>query len=140
MPATEKVKEAAATARPTVQRLAKDKKFQKHARNAYGSARSIYDELFAEGPPATEASAKKVVAKLAADPELQDELRSVFHELHEAGRRAKKAAKPTRTKRNALILAGIVIGILYNPATGPDTRKWLKEKVFGPEETFEYEP
>jgi hypothetical protein len=36
-------------------------------------------------------------------------------------------------------MAGIVIGILYNPATGPDTRRWLKEKVFGPEETFEYE-
>ncbi len=140
MPAVEKVKGVAATARPTVQRLSKDKKFQKHAKKAYGSARSIYDELFAEGPPATEATAKKVVAKLAADPELQDELRTVFHELQLAGKRAKKAARPTHKKRNALLLAGIVIGILYNPATGPDTRRWLKEKVFGPEETFEYEP
>ena len=34
----------------------------------------------------------------------------------------------------------IVLGILYNPATGPETRQWLKEKVFGPDETFEYEP
>ena len=139
MPATEKVKEVTATAKPAVRRLAKDKKFQKHAQKAYGSARTIYDDLFAEGPPATESAAKKVVARLAQDPELQTELRNVFHELQSAGKRAKMAAKPTHKKRNAMLMAGIVIGILYNPATGPDTRKWLKEKMFGPEETFEYE-
>jgi hypothetical protein len=138
---TEKVKDVATAATPAVQRLAKDEKFQQNVKSAYGSARSIYDELFVEGPPATETTAKRIVAKLAVDPELQNELRSVFHELQEAGKRAKKAAKPpSYKKRNALIMAGIVIGILYNPATGPDTRKWLKERIFGPEETFEYEP
>ena len=53
--------------------------------------------------------------------------------------RAKKASNPSHKARNSLIVAGIMIGILYNPKTGPDTRKWLKEKVFGPEETFEFE-
>src|SRR3712207_7097341 len=32
---------------------------------------------------------------------------------------------------------GITLGVLFNPMTGPDTRRWLKEKIFGPEE-FEY--
>ena len=36
------------------------------------------------------------------------------------------------------LLAGITLGILFNPATGPETRKWLKDKVLGPDEPFEY--
>jgi hypothetical protein len=71
MPAAEKVKEVTATAKPTVQRLAKDKKFQDHAQSAYGSARTIYDELFSSVPPTTESAARRVVARLAQDPELQ---------------------------------------------------------------------
>lgn len=141
MPATkEKVKEAAKTARPAAQRLAKDKELRKHVQKAYGSARTVYDELFVEGPPASEATARKIVSRLAGDPELQDELRHVFAELREAGKRAKRAARPAHKKRNALLLAGMVLGVLYNPKTGPETRHWLKEKIFGPEETFEYEP
>jgi hypothetical protein len=143
MPATQtatmKVKGAAEFARPAVTRLAKDDRFKQHVAKAYGSAHTIYDELFAGGPPATESTARRIATRLATDTDLQEELRNVFVELRDAGRRARKAARPSHTKRNALILAGIIIGILYNPATGADTRRWLKEKIFGPEETFEYE-
>ena len=45
---TTNVKEKVATARPVVERVAKDQKFQKHVKSAYGSARTIYDELFSE--------------------------------------------------------------------------------------------
>jgi len=134
-----KVVAKAAKARPVVERVAKDEKFKKHVRGAYGSAKTIYDELFLGGPAPTEAKARQVVAKLASDPELQEELRTAFKELREAGKRAKKAAHPSHKSRNALLLAGIAIGLLYNPKTGPETRKWLKEKIFGPEETFEFE-
>jgi hypothetical protein len=134
-----KVAERVTKARPVVERVAKDDKFKKHVKTAYGSARSIYDELFFEGAAPNEATARKIVAKLAQDPELQEELRSVIGELRKAGKRAKKTANPTHKTRNALLLAGIVIGILYNPKTGPETRRKLKEKVFGPEETFEFE-
>jgi hypothetical protein len=108
----------AAKAKPKVERVAKDEKFQKHVREAYGSARTIYDALF---------------------PDLQDELRNAINELRGASVRAKKAAKPSHKGRNTVLLSGILIGVLYNPKTGPETRKWLKEKVFGPEETFEFE-
>jgi hypothetical protein len=136
---TDKLAKKVTKARPTVERVAKDKQLRKHVKNAYGSARSIYDDLFYEGAAPTEATARQVVARLAQDPELQDELRNVFAELRAAGKRAKKAAMPTHKGRNAVLMAGIVIGILYNPKTGADTRRWLKEKVFGPEETFEFE-
>jgi hypothetical protein len=136
---TEKVTKKVASARPAVERVAKDKQFQKHVKSAYGSARTIYDDLFFAGAAPTTSQAKLVVARLAQDPELQEELRNVFTELRSAGKRARKTAKPTHKGRNALIMSGIIIGILYNPKTGPDTRRWLKEKVFGPEETFEFE-
>jgi hypothetical protein len=137
--AVKDVRKRATKARPVVERVAKDKEFRKHVKSAYGSARTIYDELFQEGAAPTEARARQVVARLAQDPELQEELRNVFGELRAAGKRAKRKAQPTHKGRNAMLLAGIVIGILYNPKTGPETRRWLKEKIFGPEETFEFE-
>jgi hypothetical protein len=36
-----------------------------------------------------------------------------------------------------LLMAGIALGVLFNPATGPDTRRWLKDKLFGPEQPFD---
>jgi hypothetical protein len=30
-----------------------------------------------------------------------------------------------------LLLAGITVGILFNPMTGPQTRAWLMEKITG---------
>jgi hypothetical protein len=32
-----------------------------------------------------------------------------------------------------------VIGLLFNPFSGPQTRKWLKDKVFGAEPEFSYQ-
>jgi hypothetical protein len=137
--AAEKVTKKVTTVRPVVERVAKDKQFQKHVTGAYGSARTIYDDLFLGAGPPTASQGKLLVARLAQDPELQEELRNVFTELRSAGKRAKKSAKPSHKGRNALLMAGIVVGVLYNPKTGPETRRKLKEKVFGPEETFEFE-
>ena len=51
-----------------------------------------------------------------------------------------RASRPTRKRNFTLLLAGITLGVLFNPATGPETRRWLKEKVLGPEQPFEYKP
>jgi DNA topoisomerase VI subunit A len=134
MPATEKVKTAVATARPVVERLASDEDFQKHLKSAYESARHLYDELLA-----SERAPRTIASRLTHDRALQEELRRAIEELREAARRA-KGEKKAHKARNTLVLMGIVIGILYNPATGSQARRWLKEKAFGPEETFEYEP
>jgi hypothetical protein len=37
-----------------------------------------------------------------------------------------------------LLLAGITLGILFNPMTGPATRQWVKDKVLGPSDDFTY--
>ena len=36
-----------------------------------------------------------------------------------------------------LLLAGITLGILFNPMTGPQTREWLMKKITG-ESTDDY--
>ena len=126
----DKLNDAVDAARPYAERIAKDDQLHDHVKNAYVSARRIYDELL--GDRGTTGMALRV----ARDKDMQKELRKTVEELREAGRRAQ--GKDSHTSRNAtLLLAGIAIGVLFNPATGPDTRRWLKDKLFGPEQPFE---
>jgi hypothetical protein len=128
----DKVYGAVDSARPYVDRIAKDDELHEHLKNAYASARTIYDELIGgRGPQA-------VASRVAKDKDIQDELRKAVEELRLAGTRVQ--GKDSHTKRNAfLLLTGITLGVLFNPATGPQTRKWLKDKVLGPEQPFEYQ-
>jgi hypothetical protein len=128
----DKVYGAVDSARPYVDRIAKDDELHEHVKNAYASARTIYDELIGgRGPQA-------VASRVAKDKDIQDELKKAVEELRLAGTRVQ--GKDSHTKRNAfLLLTGITLGVLFNPATGPQTRKWLKDKVLGPEQPFEYQ-
>jgi hypothetical protein len=129
----DKVYGAVDTARPYVDRIARDEELHEHVKNAYASARTIYDDLLGNR------GAQAIASRVATDKDLQGELRKAVEELRKAGDRAQ--GKDSHTKRNvALLLVGIALGVLFNPATGPDTRKWLKDKVLGPEEPFEYRP
>jgi hypothetical protein len=128
----DKVADAVDTARPYVERLARDEELHDHVKKAYDSARRIYDELL--GDRGTTGAALRV----ARDKDLQDQLRKTVQELREAGRHVQ--GKDSHTGRNVtLLLAGITLGVLFNPATGPDTRRWIKDKVLGPEQA-EYQP
>jgi hypothetical protein len=42
-------------------------------------------------------------------------------------------------RNTTLLLAGIALGILFNPATGPQTRKFLADKLFGGSDDFTYQ-
>jgi hypothetical protein len=131
--ATDKVNDAVESARPYVERLARDDDLHRNVKHAYESARRIYDELLGDR------GTTGIALKVARDKDIQKELRKAVEELREAGRRAQ--GKESHTGRNAtLLLAGIAIGVLFNPATGPDTRRWLKDKLFGPEQPFDSYP
>jgi len=128
----DKVYGAVDSARPYVDRIAKDDELHEHVKNAYASARTIHDELIrGRGPQAG-------ATRVAKDKGIQDELKKAVEGLRLAGSRVQ--GKESHTKRNAfLLLTGITLGVLFNPATGPQTRKWLKDKVLGPEQPFEYQ-
>ncbi|MEO8289556.1 MAG: hypothetical protein ABI649_01005 [Gaiellaceae bacterium] len=127
--AKDRVGDAVETARPYVERLARDEELHDHVKRAYDSARKIYDDLL--GDRGTTGMAFKV----ARDKDLQDELKKAVDELRKAGQRAQ--GKASHSGRNAtLLITGIALGVLFNPATGPDTRRWIKDKVFGPEQSF----
>lgn len=128
----ERMSGAVDSARPYVERVARDEELHDHVKNAYDSARRIYDELIGGR------SATGIARRVTQDKDLQDELRKAVEELRKAGERAQ--GKSSHTGRNVtLLLAGITLGVLFNPATGPETRKWLKDKVLGPEQPFEYQ-
>ena len=131
MKAKDKVSGVVDVAKPYVERIARDDELHDHVKKAYDSAAKIYDELIGGR------DRKGLALKVARDKELQDELRHAVEELRRAGQRVK--GEDAHKGRNAtLLLTGIALGVLFNPATGPDTRRWLREQILGKEEPFEY--
>jgi hypothetical protein len=128
----DRVSDAASTARPYLDRALHDEELRESVRSAYESARSVYNELIGRR------GVTGVAARVATDKDIQDELRSTIAELRRAADRVQ--GKEQHTSRNGgLLFVGIVLGILFNPLTGPQTRKWLSDKVFGGSDDFTYQ-
>ena len=120
----DKLYDSAETVRPYVDRALHDEDLRDNLKEAFNAAREVYDELL--GGRSLTATASRV----ASDKEIQESLKKAVDELREASRRVQ--GKEDHGTRNAmLLLAGITAGILLNPMTGPQTRKWLMEKITG---------
>ncbi len=79
-----------------------------------------------------------LATRVATDKDLQDELRSVVAELRAAANRVQ--GKQEHSGRNStLLLVGIALGVLFNPLTGPQTREWLSNRLFGGDDDFTYQ-
>ena len=133
----ERVADATAHVRPYVERALRDEELRRNVKDAYNSARALYDQLL------TRNDVGHVATKLASDEDIQAELRNVVAQLRGAAGRVQKAQEAEkaeeRSARNSLLLAaGIVIGLLLNPLTGPSLRRFLKRKVFGGSSGFVY--
>lgn len=122
-----KAKDRLADAKPYVTRALQDEEVRENVKSAIAAAREIYDELVGgRGPTA-------VATRVATDKEIQDNLRAAIDDLKKAATRVQ--GKKEHSSRNAtLLLTGIVLGILFNPLTGPQTRDWLTDKLLGGEE------
>ena len=127
----ERVADATSHVRPYVERALRDEELRRNVKDAYTSARALYEQLLARN------DVSHVATKLVSDEDVQTQLRNVVAQLrsaagrvHTAQEETKKASK--RSVRTSLLLvAGIAIGLLVNPLTGPSLRGWLKRKVFG---------
>jgi hypothetical protein len=128
----DKVSDAADNVKPFVDRALHDEELRESVRNAYESARTIYSELIGKR------GVSGVATRIATDKDIQDELRSTISELRRAADRVQ--GREVRKSRNStLLFVGIALGILFNPITGPTTRKWLSNRLFGGGDDFTYQ-
>jgi hypothetical protein len=127
----DRAKDRASDVKPYVERALKDERVREDVKSAIATARQIYEQLLG-GRHYTAAA-----ARVATDKEIQQSLRDAIDDLRDAAERVQ--GKQKHGGRNStLLLAGIVLGILFNPVTGPGTRRWLQDKIFGEGEEFEY--
>lgn len=119
-----KAKDRVSDMKPYITRAIQDEEVRENVKSAIAAAREIYDELL--GGRSTTA----VATRVATDKEIQESLKSAIDDIRKAATRVQ--GKKEHTSRNAtLLMAGIALGILFNPVTGPQTRQWISDKLLG---------
>jgi hypothetical protein len=127
----DKVTDAAGTVKPYVQRAIRDEELRDNIRSAYESARTVYNELMGGR------GVVPLATRVATDKDIQDELRSAIADLRKAADRVQ--GKEDHSARNStLLLVGLTLGILFNPLTGPQTRKFIADRLLGGGDDFTY--
>jgi hypothetical protein len=127
--AKDKVSDTAASVKPYIERAMTDEKLRQDVMDAVTTAKQIYSEVLGGRGVTT------IASRVATDDELQAQLRKAVADLRQAARRLQ--GKDEHKARNAtLLITGITLGILFNPITGPETRRWLKDVVSGGSDDF----
>ena len=120
----DKVYDAADNVKPYVQRAMSDEKLRDDVMSAFGTAKELYNELIGGRGAVT------LATRVATDEEIRDKLKDAIDDLRNAADRL-QGKKNHGGRNTGLLVAGIALGILFNPVTGPETRKWLKEMLGG---------
>ena len=98
--------------------------------SAFATAQDLYRDLLGR-----DRTAITVASRVATDEEIQQRLREAMESLRSAADRLQ--GKKDHGGRNAtLLIGGIALGILFNPLTGPETRRWLKDLIGGGSDEF----
>ena len=125
----DKVYDAAGSVKPYVERAMHDEKLRDDVMSAFTTARALYSELIGGRNAVT------LATRVATDDEVREKLRAAIEDLRSAADRLQ--GKRTHGGRNAtLLVAGIALGILFNPVTGPETRRFLKDMLTGGGDDF----
>ena len=123
----DKIVDTADSVRPYVERAVKDEEVRENVKRALMAARSIYDELIgARG-------VTYAATRMATDKDLQESLREAIDDLRRAADRV-QGRDSHKARNTTLLVTGIALGILFNPVTGPSTRRWLSDLVLGKDE------
>jgi hypothetical protein len=123
----DKVYDTAGNVKPYVERAMSDEKLRDDVMSAFSTAKELYNELIGGKGALT------LATRVATDDEVRDKLKDAIDDLRNAADRLQ--GKKEHTGRNTtLLVAGIALGILFNPITGPETRKWVKDMIGGGDE------
>ena len=126
-----KTKERISDVRPYVERAVKDEDLRENVMAAFQAAREVYSDLVGDR------GVTGIATRVATDKDIQENLKKAVDELREAADRV-QGKEEHKGRNTMLLLAGITLGILFNPMTGPATRQWVKDKVLGPSDDFTY--
>jgi hypothetical protein len=125
----DKVYDAAENVKPYVDRAMHDEKLRDDVMSAFGTARELYNELIGGR------SAVTLATRVATDEEMRDKLKDAIDDLRSAADRL-QGKKNHGGRNTTLLVAGLALGILFNPVTGSETRKWLKDMIGGGSDDF----
>jgi hypothetical protein len=125
----DKVYDAAGNVKPYVERAMTDEKLRADVLSAFGTAKDLYNELIGGR------NAVAVASRVAQDEDVRDKLREAIDDLRSAADRL-QGKKKSSNSHSVLLFVGIILGILFNPITGPETRRWLKDMLTGGDDEF----
>jgi hypothetical protein len=112
--------------RPYVERAMQDEKLRNEVLRAFATARDLYGDLASDRD-----KPMVVVSRVATDDDVRDRLREAIEDLRSAGDRLQGKRARSSHRGSTLLVAGIALGILFNPVTGPDTRRFIKDLITG---------
>lgn len=127
-----KAKDRVEDMKPYVERALKDEDLRENVVSAYAAAKEVYNELLGNRGVAG------VATRVATDKDVQENLRTTIDELRKAADRL-QGKEDHKGRNSTLLIAGIALGILFNPMTGPATRTWIRERLFGSDDDFTYQ-
>jgi hypothetical protein len=117
---------AADSIKPYVERAMSDEKLRSDVFRAFRTANDLYRELMSDRDEPV-----RIATRVATDDDVRDRLRDAIEDLRSASDRLKGKSDHT-TRNTLLLLTGVTLGLLYNPITGPETRRFIREMVSGP--------
>jgi hypothetical protein len=113
------------TVRPYVERAMNDEKLRRDVLRAFAIARDLYGELSSERDRPI-----NIASRVATDDEIRDKLRDAIEDLRRASDRIQGKKQKSR-KGSRVFIAAVALAVLFNPVTGPETRRFIRDLVSG---------
>jgi hypothetical protein len=123
MPKTKsKLAGTAETMRPYLERAMTDERLRQEVIRAFATARGLFSDL------ATDRDRPIMIAnRVATDDDIRDKLRDAIEDLRSASDRLQGKRDRSSVRASTLLIVGIALGILFNPVTGAETRRFIRD-------------